>query len=83
MQKQSSQNLSGTPVLEPNIQAFLDALAAKGGPQIYELPIPEARGVLVSAQADPVATLPADIEDRAISGRNRRGLCRHQVGRGE
>lgn len=68
MQNQPSIGPTGKPVLEPNIQAFLDALAAKGGPQIHELSIQDARGVLVSAQADPVAKLPADIEDRTIPG---------------
>ena len=36
-------------VVEPNTQAFLDALAAKGGPQIHELAVDEARGVLRAA----------------------------------
>ena len=54
--------------MEPNTQSFLDALAAKGGPQIYELSVDEARGVLSAAQSGPVEKLPADIEDRFIPG---------------
>jgi hypothetical protein len=68
MQNQPSSSSTEKPVLEPNTQAFLDALAAKGGPQIYELSIKDARGVLSGAQAGKVAKQPADIEDRAIPG---------------
>jgi acetyl esterase len=46
----------------------LNALAAQAGPQIYELSIADARGLLSGAQAGKVAKLPADIEDRAIPG---------------
>jgi acetyl esterase len=53
-------------VLEPSTRAFLDALAASGGPQIYELDVASARGVLSGAQAGAVATLPVDVEDRTI-----------------
>jgi len=59
---------AGRPVVEPKTQAFLDALAAKGGPQIYERSVEDARGVLSSAQAGDVSKLPADIEDRTIPG---------------
>jgi acetyl esterase len=41
-------------------------LAAKGGPQIYELSVEDARGVLSGAQACRVEKLPADSEDRLI-----------------
>jgi acetyl esterase len=43
-------------------------LAAKGGPQIYELSVEDARGVLGDAQGGEVLKLPADIEDRTIPG---------------
>ncbi|WP_027369115.1 alpha/beta hydrolase [Desulfocurvibacter africanus] len=62
-----NQDLIGQPVLEPRTKAFLDALAAQGGPQIYELSVADARKVLSDAQAGDVAKLPADIEDRRIS----------------
>lgn len=52
------------PVLYSEAQGFLDALAAQGGPQIYELSPQEARGVLTGAQSGPVDKLPVDIEDR-------------------
>lgn len=58
----------GLPVVEPKTQAFLDELAAKGGPQIYELSVEDARRVLSSAQAGGVSTLPVEIEDRTIPG---------------
>jgi len=56
----------GTPVVEPNTQAFLDELAAQGGPQIYELSVEDARGVLGAAQGGNALKLPAEIEDRTI-----------------
>jgi acetyl esterase len=56
------------PVVEPNTQAFLDELAAQGGPQIYELSVADARGVLSAAQGGNVRKLPAEIEDRTIPG---------------
>jgi len=68
MEKQPSLSPTGKPALEPDIQAFLDALAANGGPQIYELSIKDARGVLSGAQAGKVTKLAADIEDRTIPG---------------
>lgn len=59
-------NASVAPVLDAAAQSFLDALAAQGGPAIYELSVPDARGVLTGAQAGPVMKLPAEIEDRVI-----------------
>lgn len=53
--------------IEPKTQAFLDALATQGGPQIYELSVEDARGVLSNAQSGDVAKLEADIEDRIIN----------------
>ncbi|MGD9893351.1 MAG: alpha/beta hydrolase [Dehalococcoidia bacterium] len=57
-----------TIVLEPAAQAFLDSLAAAGGPPIYTLPIEEARKVFNSLQATNIDKLPVDIEDRTIPG---------------
>jgi acetyl esterase/lipase len=54
---------SAPPVLEPTTQKFIDALAAAGGPPIYTLSPDAARDVLAGAQAQPVAKLPASIED--------------------
>jgi len=57
---------ASNPVVEPATQIFLDGLAAKGGPQIYELSVEDAREVLSSAQAGRVEKLPADCEDRLL-----------------
>ncbi len=54
--------------IEPTTRAFLDSLNSKGGPQLYELSVEDARGVLSSIQAIDVKKLPADIEDRSIPG---------------
>jgi acetyl esterase len=54
---------SAAPVLEPTTQKFIDALAAAGGPPLYTLSPDAARDVLAGAQAQPVAKLPAAIED--------------------
>lgn len=51
------------PVLEPTTQKFIDDLAAAGGPPIYTLSPEAARNVLAGAQAQPVAKLPASIEN--------------------
>jgi acetyl esterase len=53
-------------MLEPETRQFLDALAASGSPEIYELAVPDAREVLRKAQAGPVEKAPADVEDRTI-----------------
>jgi acetyl esterase len=55
--------LPQAPVLEPSTQAFVDALAAAGGPPLYTLAPEAARDVLARAQAIPVAKPPASIED--------------------
>ena len=56
------------PAILPDIQRFLDQLAAAGGPPIYELSPSDARNVLRSAQdgitADPAIT----IEDLMVPG---------------
>jgi acetyl esterase len=54
---------SAAPVLEPTTQKFIDALTAAGGPPLYTLSPDAARDVLAGAQAQPVAKLPAAIED--------------------
>ena len=52
--------------IEPNTQAFLNAVAKKGGPEIYELSITDARKMLADAQSGPVEKMPAEIEDLTI-----------------
>jgi acetyl esterase/lipase len=52
--------------LEPTTQAFIDALAAKGSPPLYTLPVADARAFLVALQSGPIAVEPADIEDRVL-----------------
>ena len=54
------------PILEPTTASFIDALAAAGGPPIYKLPVADARNILDSLQAKPIAKLPAQIEDLKI-----------------
>jgi acetyl esterase len=49
--------------LEPVTQAFIDSLAAAGGPPIYTLSPAAARDVLAQVQARPVAKPAASIED--------------------
>jgi len=49
--------------LEPATQAFVDALAAKGGEPIYKLPVPQARQVLEDAQSGDVGKLPVDKQE--------------------
>src|SRR5437773_10149550 len=54
--------------LEPSTEGFVKALAAKGGPPIYQLSPQEARKVLEDAQAGAFGKVPAEIEDRTIVG---------------
>jgi acetyl esterase len=61
-----SPRVTVNPVVEPKTEAFLDELASQGGPQIYELSVEDARGVLSDAQSGAVEQLPADTEDRLI-----------------
>ena len=58
---------TAAPVLEPSTQRFIDALTAAGGPPLYTLTPNAAREVLASAQRQPVAKLPASIEDTTFS----------------
>jgi len=57
---------SAAPVLEPTTQAFIDSLSVHAGAPIYTLSPTDARAVLAGAQAQPVAVLPAQIEDRVF-----------------
>jgi acetyl esterase len=54
------------PILDRTAQSLLNSLALKGGPQIHELSIEDARAALSEAQSGYVAKLPVDIEDRTI-----------------
>lgn len=54
--------------IEPTTRAFLDSLNSKGGKQLYELSVEDARSVLSNVQKIDVKKLPADIEDRNIPG---------------
>ena len=53
---------------DSTIAAFLEQLQAQGGPPLYTLSPAEARNVLLNVQRVPVKLLPAEIEDRTISG---------------
>jgi len=58
-----------SPVLDAGSQQFLDSLAARGGPQLWEMPIDEGRALLVSVQAEALkgAELPpTDVEDLTL-----------------
>src|SRR5260370_32453537 len=55
--------------LDPGTEAFVKRLEAQGGPPLYTLSPTEARAVLTGVQSSVNAQkLPADIEDRTISG---------------
>jgi acetyl esterase len=56
--------------VEPHTRAFIEALAARGGPPLYALPVQAAREVLDGLQAAhaPAVPVPADIEDEVIPG---------------
>lgn len=53
-------------ILEAQVQEFLNAAAAEGGPPIYTLSPAEARLVLEKAQSGFNDQFPADIEDRTL-----------------
>ena len=53
-------------ILEPKTQAFVDFLTTQGGKPLYDLSYKDARKVLEDLQAQPVAKLPADIEDKVL-----------------
>jgi acetyl esterase len=55
--------------LDATTDAFIKSLAAQGGPPLYTLSPADARNVLLNVQRSvTVSRLPADIEDRRISG---------------
>jgi acetyl esterase len=62
------------PVLEPIAQAFLNELAAKGGPPINQLSVQDARKGLRDAQSGAVAKLAVDADDRTISAGSKGSL---------
>ena len=49
-----------SPILEPGVQSFIDALERRGGPPPYTLSPAAARGVLREAQKGPVVTTPLE-----------------------
>lgn len=54
--------------LDPPTRAFIEGLAARRGPPLYELPIADARAFLVNLQAEhaPATTIPALVEDHVL-----------------
>jgi acetyl esterase len=58
---------SGAP-LDPPTRAFIEKLAARGGPPLYERPVADARAFLVNLQAEyaPATKIPADVEDHVL-----------------
>ncbi len=59
---------SPTIVLDPKTQWFLKFLESMGRPQIFEVPVAEAREMYAKGNAMvPVVKQPAQIEDRTIS----------------
>jgi acetyl esterase/lipase len=59
---------SDNPEVQHQVQAFLKALAAGGGPPLEQLPPSEARAVLAQAQASVKLDLPeCDITEKTIS----------------
>ena len=57
-----------TPVLEPQTQSFLDLLLQMKRPQVFEVPVAEAREMYVKGQKlFPVTAPPAQIEDHEIA----------------
>ncbi|MCH8620439.1 alpha/beta hydrolase [Undibacterium sp. TS12] len=58
---------AGSPGVEPTTQAFLQALEAGGGKPLEQLPVADARAVLVGAQAGVKLRLPAaDVSEKII-----------------
>jgi acetyl esterase len=65
----ATEKISTIPTVEPTTQAFLDQLAAAGGPPLYELTPADARAVLRNVQSSVTFEVPpTDVEDRAIKG---------------
>jgi acetyl esterase len=63
-----SSGIASQIVLDPAAQAFLDALAAAGGPPISTLSPTEARATLDRIQSGAVAMAPAEVEPHTIPG---------------
>jgi len=63
-----STGIASQIILDPAAQAFLDALAAAGGPPIFTLSPSEARGVLDRLQSGDTAMAPAEVEPHTIPG---------------
>ena len=51
-------SMQNAPILEPETQVFLKALAAQGGKPLYTLSYAEARKMLEDTQAGDVRKLP-------------------------
>jgi acetyl esterase/lipase len=58
----------GALVVDPVVSSFLDALAAKDGQPIYQLPYQDARKVLDDLQSGPIEKPQARIEDINVPG---------------
>jgi acetyl esterase len=55
------------PVLDPKTEWFLQFLKQMNRPEVFDVPVAEAREMQAKAQAmAPVTKLPADVEDRTI-----------------
>ena len=65
-------SLAGSYSIEKNTREFLKAVHNSASPQIYDLPIDEARNVLINAQTGDYEKLPVDIEDKTISQNSRK-----------
>jgi acetyl esterase len=58
----------GFPAVEPNTARFLQELADKGGPQLYELSVADARAAFTALQSGAVAKPSADVQELMIPG---------------
>jgi acetyl esterase/lipase len=61
--------------LDPFARSFLESVNSRPGPQIYELPVKDARAVLAGLQAGPIEKRPAEIEDHNISFGPQGDIC--------
>jgi acetyl esterase len=57
---------ASAPRLDPAVRTFLDSLARKGGSEISELSVEDARALLSDLQSRQSGKLPVDREDRTI-----------------
>lgn len=58
--------LAAEPVLEPDTEAFVDAVSAAGSPPLYTLSYEEARNVLAGAQTPAIASAPTTVQDTSF-----------------